>query len=207
MIPTIRNLVGAVMPIVSSLVFGTYSDPTYTTPQTNFLPNQTVYLKVESDSDGNKIKEFSLLDSEKVKVRNLEVSISGENPYLYTSSFDSPNKEGVYYIDVKLDSGTGVVYSGQKNINVSISPGGNSSSTAIVNSSTLVNVNSNKYNNDNSNSDNVDTQVATADVYFATTNPESSSVAENKLLNILQSVKELLKKLDNSVTSIIGFSN
>jgi len=66
-------------------------------------------------SGGDKEKTLKLLDSEKKEVLRQDFEISGG---MYSASFIAPNKEGVYYLDIKIDNGQGSVFTSQQNINI-----------------------------------------------------------------------------------------
>jgi len=95
-----------------------FSDSSYSQSTHNFLPGQTVYVRVENVGNGDKQKRLLLLDSSKKEISAITLNQSGSGPYLFTSSFKAPDKPGIYYVDIKIDSGSGSVYSSQQNINI-----------------------------------------------------------------------------------------
>lgn len=95
-----------------------FSDSSYSKPTHNFSSGQTVYIRVENVGNGDKKKKILLLDSAKKEISTITLSQSGSGPYLFTTSFKAPNEAGIYYVDIKIDSGSGSVYSSQQNINV-----------------------------------------------------------------------------------------
>ncbi len=62
------------------------------------------------------------------KVAKINLSQKGEGPCIFTASFNAPSQPGIYYVDIKIDSGSGSVYSSQQNINVGEQQG----STTVV---------------------------------------------------------------------------
>lgn len=105
-----------------------FADSSYSKPTHNFSPEQTVYIRVETVGNGDKQKTLLLLDSSKKEIFVITLGQSGNGPYIFTVSFKAPNQPGIYYVDIKIDSGSGSVYSSQQNINV----GESQSSTTVV---------------------------------------------------------------------------
>lgn len=95
-----------------------FSDPSYSKSAHNFFSGQTVYIRVKNAGNGDKQKTLLLLDSAKKEIFALNLNQSGSGPYLFTTTFKAPDKSGIYYVDIKIDSGSGSVYSSQQNINV-----------------------------------------------------------------------------------------
>ncbi len=87
----------------------------FETQERDFLGGQRVYVRLQSSSSGDKEKTLKLLDGEKKEVLRLDFEVSGG---MYSASFIAPNKEGVYYLDIRIDSGQGSVFAGQQNINI-----------------------------------------------------------------------------------------
>ena len=137
-----------VISIVASAVASTFftsPDANFASQTTQFSTNQTVYLKLESGSSGEKAKVFRLLDSNKNEIGQYSLSLQSEDKgkYVFTSTFKAPGRDGIYYIDIKLDDGKGSTFAGQKNINVGAGGGDVRSS---VESHTSVNTNSSTSN-------------------------------------------------------------
>lgn len=97
---------------------GIFSDTGFSQATNQFSPGQTVYVRVEAQGSGDKEKTLRVLDAGKDEVERMSLDQSGTGPYVFTASFAAPNAAGVYYVDIKLDSGQGSVYSAQANINV-----------------------------------------------------------------------------------------
>lgn len=108
----------AIFPTLAASFFGTFSDPSFFTPQTTFQPKETIYLKIVTPSSGTKTQIFRLLDSQKREVAKIQLARQEQNPYIFTSDFSAPQTSGVYYVDIKIDDGRGKTFSGQRNINV-----------------------------------------------------------------------------------------
>lgn len=98
--------------------FETFEDPIFKKPTINFSPNKMVYVRVITQSSGQKETTFKLLDQDHKEIKKLEVKRSNQSPYTFTTYFPAPKKPGVYYLDVKIKDFKGTVFSGQKNINV-----------------------------------------------------------------------------------------
>ena len=153
-----------------NLVFATFGDSSFNLPKTSFTPHETVYFKMDSSSSGKKERKFDLLNEQKDRVFSLDVAVSGNNPYTYTSIFSAPETSGVYYIDVKLDDGEGITFAGQRNINV-VSSGSNLTTGEVKSeavSENRVNVNTNSSQESESDilsfyADSKDVSIDTAD--------------------------------------------
>ncbi len=105
-----------------------FSDSSYSKPTHNFSPGQTVYIRIENVGNGDKQKTLLLLDSLKKEISAFTLAQSGSGSYVFTTSFKAPDSPGIYYVDIKIDSGSGSVYSSQQNINVGEQQG----STSVV---------------------------------------------------------------------------
>ncbi len=93
----------------------------FETQERDFSAGQRVYVRLQSSSSGDKEKTLKLLDSEKKEVLRLDFEVSGG---MYSASFIAPNKGGVYYLDIRIDSGQGSVFASQQNINIGEVAGG-----------------------------------------------------------------------------------
>jgi len=93
----------------------------FETQERDFYAGERVYVRLQSSSSGDKEKTLKLLDSEKKEVLRLDFEVSGG---MYSASFIAPNKGGVYYLDIRIDSGQGSVFAGQQNINIGEVAGG-----------------------------------------------------------------------------------
>lgn len=107
-----------IFPTLAASFFGTFSDPSFFTPQTTFQPGQKVFLKITTPSSGTKTQLFRLLDGQKNPISQIPLNRQGPGPYTFTANFSAPPKAGVYYVDIKIDDGRGKTFSGQRNINV-----------------------------------------------------------------------------------------
>ena len=87
----------------------------FETQERDFQAGERVYVRLPLGSGGDKEKTLKLLDSEKKEVLRQDFEISGG---MYSASFIAPNKEGVYYLDIKIDNGQGSVFTSQQNINI-----------------------------------------------------------------------------------------
>ncbi len=97
----------------------------FETQERDFSAGQRIYVRLQSSSSGDKEKTLKLLDSEKKEVLRLDFEVSGG---MYSASFIAPNKGGVYYLDIRIDSGQGSVFAGQQNINIGEATGSVASS-------------------------------------------------------------------------------
>ena len=112
-------------------LFGTYSDPEYKNYSNQFNLGQRVYVRISlssCDDQGNVVK---LLDSEKQEMQTIALTKEISSPCVLSGSFDAPNHDGVFYLDAKITSSTGVNFAGQMNINVG--KGGTYVSTSVQN--------------------------------------------------------------------------
>lgn len=98
--------------------FGTYSDSDFKTATNDFSSGQKVYVRLELKGSGEGRKIIRLLDGGKNEIDKVTPSQEGGNPYIYIAVFTAPAKEGVYYLDAKVEDGKGFSFAGQKNINV-----------------------------------------------------------------------------------------
>ena len=108
-----------------------FADPNFSQATHSFKPGQTVYLKITSQTSGDREKTLRLLDSSKSQVLKMSLNQAGSNPYTFTGSFVLPSQEGVYYADVRIDNGQGAVFASQENINVGQTSGSVSSEVVV----------------------------------------------------------------------------
>lgn len=97
----------------------------FETQERDFQAGQRIYVRLQSSSSGDKEKTLKLLDSEKKEVLRLDFEVSGG---MYSASFIAPSKGGVYYLDIRIDSGQGSVFASQQNINIGEASGSVASS-------------------------------------------------------------------------------
>jgi hypothetical protein len=97
---------------------GVFADPDFSQPTNNFSPGQKIYLRIETMVSGNQEKTLSLLNTEKTELKRITLNQAGSGPYFFTTSFNAPGSPGVYYLDIRLKSSDGSVFSSQRNINV-----------------------------------------------------------------------------------------
>lgn len=121
--------------ITSSAV--SYSDSAFQNQTTNFSPGQTVYVLVKTTINAD-YTNLNLLDSDKNIINSFKLS-KIENGF--TISFSTPDKSGIYYLDIEIKSGENNVFKSQSNINVG-ETGGNiisivDSNVNVVNLPTL----------------------------------------------------------------------
>lgn len=103
--------------------FATFSDSGYSEIEINFNPNQTVYIKVNIDSNYDVVAELTLLDASKKEIFRTSMNRNGN---VYTSQLNAPSTPGVYYVHVEI-KGNGLSFIGERNINV-----GDTSGQAVV---------------------------------------------------------------------------
>ena len=104
-----------------------FSDSNYSQSTNNFSTGQTVYLRYEWSGSGDKEKTLRILDSDKKEINRFSLNQSGG---YYTASFAAPGSAGIYYVDTRIDSGSGSVFNNQQNINVGGATGGSVKSSA-----------------------------------------------------------------------------
>lgn len=95
-----------------------YTDPEYTQPSNNFTPGQEVFIRLETTSSGEQEASLRLLNSQKIELSRYSFQRNGNSPYVFTAMLKAPEETGTYYLDIRIDSGLGAVFSGQQNINV-----------------------------------------------------------------------------------------
>lgn len=100
------------------LITNLFADPDYTQPTNSFSPGQKVYYRKELSQPGDKQRVLRILGQTKSEIVSLVLEQSGTGPYLFTTSFLAPDLAGVYYVDVKIESVSGSVFSAQSNLNV-----------------------------------------------------------------------------------------
>lgn len=120
--------------------FGIYSDDNYQTKTNNFAPNQKVFIIVKTSVDGITKKSIDLLDQNKNKINSFEMNKTDTAPFMYTKSFNAPQNDGFYYVDIEVRNGENSVYKAQQNINVGNS-GNTGSNNAVVNVETKAEAN------------------------------------------------------------------
>ena len=103
--------------------FATFSDSAHSKIETNFNPNQTVYIKVNIDSSQDAAAELALSDASKKEILKISMNRNGN---VYTSQLNAPSTPGVYYVRVEI-KGNGLSFIGERNINV-----GDTSGQAVV---------------------------------------------------------------------------
>lgn len=94
-----------------------FNNSTLTLPTHDFNPNQTIYYKLEISGSGEKQRQLRLLDSNKKEITTRVLNQMGNYPFTYTASLSAPSKEGIYYIDIKIE-GEDFSFASQENINV-----------------------------------------------------------------------------------------
>lgn len=104
-----------------------FSDPDFQNPTHNFSPGQMVYIKIEHSGNGEKQRLLKLLDKDKKEVALFTLNRSGNDPFIYTTSFKAPDGPGVYYVDIKIEGG-GSSFASQENINI----GENEGSSSVI---------------------------------------------------------------------------
>ena len=107
-----------------------FSDSGYTQAASRFNSGQIVYLRIPWKESGDKEKTLRLLNSNKSEINRFSLNQSGG---YYTSSFSAPKSSGVYYVDVRIDNGSGSILVNQQDINV-----GQENSGSVVAASTSV---------------------------------------------------------------------
>lgn len=105
-ISSLRPLAETAAPII-------FSDPAYSQPNHNFSAGETIYVKVVA-GNGEKQKVLRLLNDGKQEITRYIFNQSGN---VYTINFSAPEKEGIYYIDVRIE-GEGSSFASQQNINI-----------------------------------------------------------------------------------------
>ena len=103
--------------MIAPTVFS-FSDSSFSQPTHNFSSGQTVYLRLETSGSGDQEKTLRLLDSAKKELRKIILDQSGQGPFVFTATFLAPNDPGVYYLDIKINSGQGFSLAVQENINI-----------------------------------------------------------------------------------------
>jgi len=95
-----------------------FSDPGFSQSTSQFSPEQIVYVQVKINNNGDQQKLLRLLDSNKKEIERIILSQSGSGPFVFTTSFSSPKTSGIYYVDIKIESDHGSVFTSQQNITV-----------------------------------------------------------------------------------------
>lgn len=101
-------------PHLSDASFATYSDEALTKKEVNFAPNQMVYVLAKTTPFQKATAILTLLDSSKAKIIQIPTTFDNGN---YFAKFSAPDGSGTYYVHVEI-KGEGLVFSGEKNINV-----------------------------------------------------------------------------------------
>ena len=97
--------------------FAIFQDALFEKPTVNFNPGDKVYVRIITQSDGEKERSLKLLNEKKEELKTFEL-VQDKDSDTYSLSFTTPDTPGIYYLKVKIDSGKGTVFSGERNINV-----------------------------------------------------------------------------------------
>lgn len=137
-IPTLRDIptINIEKPKITSGAFS-YSDSSFQNQSVNFSPGQTVYVLVKTSLNAD-YAIINLTDNNKNTLSSYKLSKIDSG---YTTSFNAPTVNGIYYLDIEIKSGENNIFKSQSNINVG-DTGGNE--VSIVGSNIIVNVNGEK---------------------------------------------------------------
>jgi hypothetical protein len=105
------------LPIVGN--FEIFKDEDRTLPTVNFSGGENIFVSIRTKSNGQKEKSLKLLNEKKEEIGSWPLLAKHESgDYFYSLTFSAPATAGIYYLKVKIDSGSGTVFSAERNINV-----------------------------------------------------------------------------------------
>ena len=189
----------AAAPTKASANMQVATDQNFTNQTLNFEANQTIYVRLTSESTGEKARELNLRDNNYNFISSYTLSRSGGSPYQYQTSLPSPQNSGYYSLEAKIESAEAVTTT-VKTIKV-----GN---VIDANSSVKVNI-QNKVNTQSSPSESTEPQSQAATIVQgqADVEQESQSPAHTDLVDqgeIQIADGTVLGQKNNSLISEIG---
>lgn len=95
-----------------------------------FTVRENILVKIETDCNGENETSVRVLNRNHQQILQVNVSRSGNGPFIYQGSFTAPATPGTYYFDVRI-SGLGSVCSYQQNLQIG---NGNQDSNQTINS-------------------------------------------------------------------------
>jgi len=117
-----------VKPIFADSQMEIFSDPNFSSATTQFIPGETVHIKIESDDPGEKTRQIKLKDNQYRDISTFQLSRESNAPYIYKVSFSTPQDPGFYSVEATIAS-----ESSQNKLVKTIQVGGSSNVNTKIN--------------------------------------------------------------------------
>ncbi|MBN1263494.1 MAG: hypothetical protein JW991_04015 [Candidatus Pacebacteria bacterium] len=98
----------------SSFIF---ADPVFRRASNQFSPNQSIYIRLDTQAAGSDRAVLQILDAAKKPVQSRNLAPAELDPGVYQAVLTAPAAAGIYYLDFKA-SGPGFSFAAQENIQV-----------------------------------------------------------------------------------------